>query len=119
MDNRIFFRNYQIVYDDVTKEKTGGDPILVEIGPRMVLNPIRIFSGSFMGATLYENKDYVSPNTVRAAIKKSKQTKYNNHFDSKQHMKQKVQDSIIPLNEIDNAFREFEDNDAEDDSEDN
>lgn len=54
-DNRIFFRNYQIVYDDVTKEKNSSDPILVEIGPRMVLNPIRIFSNCFGGQTLYEN----------------------------------------------------------------
>ncbi len=37
---------------------------LVEIGPRFVLNPIRIFSGSFFGVTLYQNPYYVTPNEV-------------------------------------------------------
>ncbi len=33
----------QIVYDDATKEKAAGEPVLVEVGPRLVLNPIKIF----------------------------------------------------------------------------
>ncbi len=33
-------------------------------GPRFVLNLVRIFEGSFGGATLYENPNYVSPNEV-------------------------------------------------------
>ena len=36
-------------------------------GPRFVLNPIRMFEGSFGGATLYQNPHYVSPNMVSAA----------------------------------------------------
>jgi len=38
---------------------------LVEIGPRFVLQVMRIFDGSFCGSTLYKNGDFVSPNTVR------------------------------------------------------
>jgi len=38
--------------------------ILVEIGPRFVLFPIKILQGSFCGATLYENPSFVSPNQV-------------------------------------------------------
>ena len=30
----------------------------------------QIFAGSFGGATLYDNPDYVSPNAVRASIKR-------------------------------------------------
>lgn len=41
---------------------------LVEIGPRFVLCPIRIFAGSFGGPTLYQNPDFVSPNFVRAQV---------------------------------------------------
>jgi hypothetical protein len=37
---------------------------LIEVGPRFCMNPIKIFSGSFGGQTLYENPFYVSPNTV-------------------------------------------------------
>lgn len=54
-------------------EKAGeSDTHLVEIGPRMVLIPIRIFSGSLGGATLYQNPSFVSPNEERAANKKFK-----------------------------------------------
>ncbi|MGH0150268.1 UNVERIFIED_CONTAM: hypothetical protein FKN15_055506 [Acipenser sinensis] len=54
-DNRIWFRNYQIIEEDGS---------LVEIGPRFVLNLIKIFQGSFGGATLYENPRYQSPNMI-------------------------------------------------------
>ena len=36
----------------------------VFVGPRFVLNPIKIFAGSFGGATLWANPDYQSPNLV-------------------------------------------------------
>ena len=42
---------------------------LVEIGPRFVLLPIRIFAGSFGGRTLWENPDYISPNMLRRAAR--------------------------------------------------
>lgn len=45
---------------------------LVEIGPRMVLIPIRIFSGSLGGATLYQNPAFVTPNEERSSMKKNK-----------------------------------------------
>jgi hypothetical protein len=40
------------------------DAALVGIGPRFVLNLIKIFQGSFGGPTLYENPHYQSPNMV-------------------------------------------------------
>lgn len=33
-------------------------------GPRLSLNPIKIFAGSFGGSVLYSNPNYVSPNLV-------------------------------------------------------
>ncbi|KAK8643837.1 hypothetical protein V6N13_013114 [Hibiscus sabdariffa] len=36
--------------------------ILVEVGPRFSLNPIKTFAGRFGGPTLYENPFNVSPN---------------------------------------------------------
>lgn len=33
-------------------------------GPRFVLNPIKIFSGSFTGATLWDNPHYITPTVV-------------------------------------------------------
>jgi hypothetical protein len=40
------------------------DASMVEIGPRFVLNLIKIFQGSFGGPTLFENPHFESPNTV-------------------------------------------------------
>merc|ERR1711907_850381 len=71
-DNRIWFRNYQIVLSD-DRSKTNFDKMqLVEVGPRFVLNPVKMFSGSFKGQVLYENPNYVSPNTVRADERRGK-----------------------------------------------
>lgn len=55
VDNRIWFRNFQILSEDGA---------LAEIGPRFVLNPIKIFGGSFRGQTIWENPRYVSPAMV-------------------------------------------------------
>lgn len=38
--------------------------LLFVAGPRFVLNPIKIFAGSFGGATLWHNPEYTSPNLV-------------------------------------------------------
>uniref|UniRef100_A0A671X8X3 Ribosome biogenesis protein BRX1 homolog n=1 Tax=Sparus aurata TaxID=8175 RepID=A0A671X8X3_SPAAU len=59
-ENRIWFRNYQIMEEDAS---------LVEIGPRFVLNLIKIFQGSFGGPTLYENPGFQSPNMHRRGLR--------------------------------------------------
>ena len=41
-----------------------------------VLNPVRIFGGSFGGPTLWENPQYVSPNDIRAAERGRQGGKY-------------------------------------------
>nr|ADO27860.1 brix domain-containing protein 2 [Ictalurus furcatus] len=65
-DNRIWFRNYQIIEEDAS---------LVEIGPRFVLNLIKIFHGSFGGPTLYENPHFQSPNAYRRLVRLSMSAK--------------------------------------------
>lgn len=75
-DDKIWFRHYQIV--DVTSEgldpkvvhRAGGSPVtLVEIGPRFVMDIVRVFKGSFGGPTLYTNANFVTPNKLRAQEK--------------------------------------------------
>jgi ribosome biogenesis protein BRX1 len=73
-DNRIWFRNFQIIEENAE---------LVEIGPRMVLNPIRIFRGSFGGETIYQNPHYQSPNEVRRLVRSSKSQRYINRVAEK------------------------------------
>ncbi|KAJ1731878.1 Ribosome biogenesis protein brx1 [Coemansia biformis] len=107
VDGRIWFRNYQIVEKDA---ETGGDmaknakPTLVEIGPRFVLNPIRIFEGSFGGPTLYENPRYVSPNAVRAAIRAQKSAKYANRVADIAEHEANVQANPLPVDPLKDVF---------------
>lgn len=75
LDNRIWFRNYQIIEEDAS---------LAEIGPRFALNLIKIFSGSFGGPVLYENPEYVSPNVHRRDLKKMMSAKYNDKVQARQ-----------------------------------
>ncbi|RLV94765.1 Ribosome biogenesis protein BRX1 [Spathaspora sp. JA1] len=74
VDGKIWIRNYQIneTVDVKHSESNEVDPEelnLVEIGPRLVLTLITILEGSFGGPKIYENKEYVSPNFVRAQVK--------------------------------------------------
>jgi len=71
-DGKIWFRSYQILWpsrDNTLKEKK-----LVEIGPRCVLNPVRIFESGFGGGTLFRNPDYQSPNELRRLLKDGQET---------------------------------------------
>ena len=40
--------------------------VLIEIGPRMTLQPIKVLGHSLGGATLWQNKAYITPNRVRS-----------------------------------------------------
>ncbi|OAJ38833.1 hypothetical protein BDEG_22732 [Batrachochytrium dendrobatidis JEL423] len=70
LDNKIWLRNFQII-EKIPEKGLSKEPeiSLVEIGPRCVLDIIRIFDGSFGGSTLYENTLFVSPNELRRNIK--------------------------------------------------
>lgn len=74
VDGKVWVRNYQINETLQTKESDASDVNvdelnLVEIGPRFVMTLITILEGSFGGPKIYENKEYVSPNFVRAQAK--------------------------------------------------
>lgn len=51
----LIVRHMQIVEKDPLKPNGPPETSLVEIGPRFVLTPIRIFEGAFGGATVYSN----------------------------------------------------------------
>ncbi|KAI4485322.1 hypothetical protein M0804_006827 [Polistes exclamans] len=94
LDNRIWFRNFQILTED------GG---LAEIGPRFVLNPVKIFSSSFGGDTLWDNPLYVSPAKFRQLISKRAGNKYVDRLEQKiieQANKPKKSYDLNPLDEI-------------------
>ncbi|KAL0946745.1 hypothetical protein HGRIS_012923 [Hohenbuehelia grisea] len=55
LDSKIWFRNFQIIEKDPLQPNGPPQTTLVEIGPRFVLTPIRIFEGAFGGATVFSN----------------------------------------------------------------
>uniref|UniRef100_A0A182WAM6 Ribosome biogenesis protein BRX1 homolog n=1 Tax=Anopheles minimus TaxID=112268 RepID=A0A182WAM6_9DIPT len=67
LDNRIWYRHFQILSED------GG---LTEVGPRFVMNPIKIFNGSFGGDAIWENASYQSPAKHRQMLRKAASEKY-------------------------------------------
>ncbi|XP_076640434.1 ribosome biogenesis protein BRX1 homolog [Colletes latitarsis] len=94
LDNRIWFRNFQILTED------GG---LAEIGPRFVLNPVKIFAESFGGEVLWNNPTYISPSKFRQSINKKAVGKYINKVEQKvlqEINKPKESYSLNPMDEI-------------------
>ena len=82
---------------------------MAEIGPRMVLNPIKIFEGSFTGQTLWENPTYVTPNTKRSLLKRLKSTKYVEKVQARAaHEAGKPTDSTYKVDETEDVFQTME-----------
>lgn len=92
-DGKVWVRHYQIVVTKATitddsdededmekeeptskkgKKRQEEKTELTEIGPRFVMTPIVILEGSFGGPVVYENKEFVSPNAVRASIREKR-----------------------------------------------
>lgn len=81
------------------------DPLsLVEMGPRFVLDPIRVFAGSFGGPTLYGNAAYVSPNAVRSARKRKAGVKFEDRQDAKKIIRGKKAEPAVPRGPLDDVF---------------
>jgi ribosome biogenesis protein BRX1 len=93
LEGRVWLRNYQTQWQEGTgRMGTAGapgcaPPALVEVGPRMVLHPIRIFAGAFRGAVLWSNPDYVSPNAVRRHARARAGGAYVKKVDAKRRRK--------------------------------
>lgn len=92
VDDKIWCRNYQIS-EQTGEDKTKGETelSLVEIGPRFVLTLVTILEGSFGGPVIYENKEFVSPNFVRAQLRAQQATAAQSRKDAalKRRIKQR------------------------------
>ncbi|XP_053985247.1 ribosome biogenesis protein BRX1 homolog [Hylaeus volcanicus] len=96
LDNRIWFRNFQILTED------GG---LAEIGPRFVLNPVKIFAESFGGDVLWDNPTYISPAKFRQYINKKAAGKYINKVEQKMVKEISKPKESYALNPMDEIFK--------------
>ncbi|KAJ8688374.1 hypothetical protein QAD02_024169 [Eretmocerus hayati] len=96
LDNRIWFRNFQIITEE-------GE--LAEIGPRFVLNPVKIFAGSFGGETLWDNPHYISPAKYRQSLSKIAGGKYLNRVEQKLAAQINKPEKSYHLNPMDEIFK--------------
>ncbi|KAK3090971.1 hypothetical protein FSP39_016123, partial [Pinctada imbricata] len=105
-DNRVWFRNYQILEEDGS---------LAEIGPRFVLNPIKMFDGSFGGTTLYQNPKYVSPNEIRRMYRSRGAQKYVHRLNAKKsyEIRRGTGDNTYKSDPTDEVFVTIRPEDAE------
>jgi ribosome biogenesis protein BRX1 len=109
-------RHYQIVEEQAVnareakemKQESGGltaaATSLVEIGPRFVLDPIRIFRGSFGGQTLYQNPAFISPNEVRA-VQRAQGNKIANRKEAKDLRKARRDQIVVPEDPLETIFK--------------
>ncbi|KAF7793272.1 hypothetical protein EIP86_004383 [Pleurotus ostreatoroseus] len=100
LDNKIWFRNYQIIEKDPLQPNGPPQMSLVEIGPRFVLTPIRIFEGAFSGATVYSNPEFVSPAAVRSLLRREKGDKYGNRKQAELEQAQRKENRKLEENEL-------------------
>jgi len=106
VDGKIWFRNYQIV------EESGA---MAEIGPRMVLNPIKVFNGAFSGQTLWENGRYITPSAKRSVIKRMKAGKYQQKLaDKAAYEASRPTEPTYKVDETEEVFNTIEDKENSD-----
>jgi len=103
-DNRIWFRNYQIIYNQ--EEKDLSDVDLVEIGPRFALNPIKIFDGTLSGVTLFQNGVFKAPAAVRRDKNNARKELQAKKVGSKRSRKEEQKNLSYPEDELDTIFRD-------------
>ncbi|KAL3128509.1 Brx1p nucleolar protein required for biogenesis [Cryptosporidium hominis] len=84
LDGKIWFRHYQITPTTERDHNNVDKQVLIEIGPRFVLEPILILDGTFSGQVLYRNPDYKSPTLLRNIIKQGYSSSYLQRVQSKQ-----------------------------------
>jgi len=98
----IWFRVYQIVLKpDGKNEPT---PELVEIGPRFVLHPVRIYSGSFQGSVLYESPTYLTVTEIRVLKRREKELRLLQKSKTRKEQRHKEKNSLVPMTDLDRAF---------------
>lgn len=111
LDNKIWFRHYQISPQTEDDREKPNRQLLTEIGPRFVMEPIKIFDGSFGGETLYKNEEYMTPPQMRQQIAAKYGSKYQGRKMQKaerQEHKENLEYSDDDLDDL-NIFAEDSD----------
>jgi ribosome biogenesis protein BRX1 len=111
-DGKVWVRHYQIVDKAVDARaaakllEEGEQPtVLVEVGPRFVLDIVRVFSGSMGGSTLWQNSGYVPPNRLRHELSLARAGKYNSRVRAKAERKERAEELVAPVDPLSDVFR--------------
>ena len=105
VDDKIWVRLYEISNAARNKdeyEEKDDDLSLVEIGPRFVMTTILVLEGSFGGPKIYENKQYVSPNVVRAQLKQQAAEQAKSRADAALKRKIKKMENVLAADPLSN-----------------
>lgn len=68
------------------------------------LFPLPSCSGSFGGALLWENQEYISPNTARSLIKRKANSDYQQRLDAKKHREEVLEENPLQEDELEDVF---------------
>ncbi|SCV00629.1 LAME_0G11012g1_1 [Lachancea meyersii CBS 8951] len=110
VDDKIWVRTYEIAhkarnedeYEEGADREAKEDVSLVEIGPRFVMTVILILEGSFGGPKIYENKQYVSPNFVRAQAKQQAAADARSRSEAAVQRKIKRRENVLAADPLSN-----------------
>ncbi|CAR25292.1 Ribosome biogenesis protein BRX1 [Lachancea thermotolerans] len=108
VDDKVWVRTYEISHkarnqdEYEEKDEAEQDISLVEIGPRFVMTVILILEGSFGGPKIYENKQYVSPNVVRAQMKQQAAEEARNRAEAAVQRKVKRRENVLAADPLSN-----------------
>jgi ribosome biogenesis protein BRX1 len=120
-DDRIWLRNYQILNqheEQFTAEDDIEKLVLIEIGPRMCMNPIKAFEGPIGGEALWQNEKYIAPAKLRGKRYDSFVKKRDHKEKQKEYKKDVMKNGKDPDSYLQDAFgsQESGDEQSEDDS---
>lgn len=111
-DGKIWVRHYQVLdkaadAKAAAKMLAGGEQptVLVEIGPRFVLDVVRVFAGSMGGATLYASPTYVSPNAMRHELARVKAGTYIARTNATAEREARAKELVLPPNPLGDVFQ--------------
>lgn len=93
LDGKVWIRHYQIFSPKFTTKIEHQN--LREVGPRLVLEPIRMFDCPFGGKTLWKNPDYISPRDKILQQRTGQHVESLDNYEEKQWTKMRKQKRTI------------------------
>mmetsp|Transcript_23806 Transcript_23806/g.68922 ORF Transcript_23806/g.68922 Transcript_23806/m.68922 type:complete len:355 (+) Transcript_23806:51-1115(+) len=104
LDGKIWVRHYQISPDTPNDNNDPERQQLTEIGPRFVLDPIKMLAGSFSGQTIYANAHYMSPTALRVHAKRMLANPYIRKKEAKADREERIEATRLPEDPTDEVF---------------